>query len=84
MLPTSDLASHPSYDPPLSSKEAAAYLGVHYKTLLAMTRQKKLAVIKSEGGRLSYLLSDLNTYLQGRRESIAEPQSTDEIDWSKI
>lgn len=74
------LTSHPHYDPAIPARQAAEYIGRHYKTLLDLTRRKRIAVIRTTGGRLSYRLSDLNRYLDSLRE---EPRTarTQEPDW---
>ncbi len=80
-MPSDQLSAHPHYDPALPAREAAEYLALHYKTLLALTRARKLAVIRSKGGRLSYRLSDLNAYLDTLREEPRGPKALQEPDW---
>lgn len=76
-----ELKSHPSYDPAIPAPKAADYLGIHYKTLLTVTRQRRIPVIRSSGGRLSYRLSDLNAYLDSQREEPRQAKPAQEIDW---
>lgn len=76
----SPLNAHPDYDPALPTKEAAAYLGIHRKTLQDLARRREVSAIRSPGGRLSFRLSTLNRYLDGRTDQ-SKPSKTKEIDW---
>lgn len=81
---SSSVTAHPDYDPAIPARQAADYLSVHYKTLLALTRQRKIAVIRTAGGRLSYRLSVLNSYLDSLTEDPRESAATNEIDWANL
>lgn len=77
----SHVTAHPAYDPALPTGQAANYLGIHIKTLRELTRRRRIAVIRSAGGRLSYRLSDLNAYLNGLRQAARAEKAAQDIDW---
>lgn len=75
------LANHPAYDPAIPAKQAAAYISVHYRTLLDLTRDGKIVALRSPGGRITYRLSDLNGYLDEIRQASKVRRAPKEIDW---
>ena len=81
---SSSVTAHPDYDPAIPARQAADYLSIHYKTLLALTRRRKIAVIRTTGGRLSYRLSVLNDYLDSLTEDPRSSGATSEINWADL
>lgn len=79
---TSPMTAHPDYDPALPTREAAAYLGIHPKTLQGLARRREVTAIRSPGGRLSFRLSTLNRYLDGQTVEDRRPsRRVRDIDW---
>lgn len=80
-----ELAEHPAYDPVFLTDAAAAYCGVHPKTLLSDARAGQIAYVRrAENGPLRFRLSDLNTYLDAQRTHPKQKSPTDEIDWGSL
>ncbi len=58
----------PSFEPLLDLREAAAILGMHWKTLEGMARNRKVPALKV-GKRWRFRLSSLNTWLESELNS---------------
>ena len=56
------------FEPLLNLKEAAAVLGMHWKTLEGMARSRKVPALKV-GKRWKFRLSSLNTWLENELNS---------------
>lgn len=61
-LTSSQIATLHSFEPLLSSTEAAKQLGIHPNTLLLWTRQGRVPAIRL-GRRVAFRFSDLNVWL---------------------
>lgn len=66
------IKDHPNYNPAMKPKEAAEYIGVHYKTIMRMAKDGELPCCKSPGGRVKFRLKDLNEYLSSRVQGVSE------------
>lgn len=58
-----ETSAHESFEPLLNLEEAAAVLGMHWKTLERMARNKKVPALKV-GKRWKFRLTSLNTWLE--------------------
>lgn len=52
----------------LSGRAAAHYLGIGLRTLQALTDAGRIPRIRLSPGRIGYLRSDLDTYIQAQRD----------------
>ena len=71
MLPvqkSSEGSSPQTFEPLLNLREAAAILGMHWKTLEGMARNRKVPALKV-GKRWRFRLSSLNTWLENELNS---------------
>ena len=70
-MPNEDAARGPlrhEFEPLLNLEEAAAVLGMHWKTLEGMARNRKVPALKV-GKRWRFRLSSLNTWLENELNS---------------
>ncbi len=58
-----ETSARESFEPLLNLEEAAAVLGMHWKTLERMARNKKVPALKV-GKRWKFRLTSLNTWLE--------------------
>lgn len=65
---TSEAPASPSFEPLLDLREAAGILGMHWKTLEGMARNRKVPALKV-GKRWRFRLSSLNTWLESELNS---------------
>ena len=56
------------FEPPVNSRIASQFIGVHYKTLERMSRQGEVPAAKI-GKEWIYRLSQLSTWLDGQMQS---------------
>ena len=65
---SNERAASPSFERLLDLREAAAILGMHWKTLEGMARNRKVPALKV-GKRWRFRLSSLNTWLENELNS---------------
>ena len=58
----------------LSREDAAAYLGISVRTLDRLRAEGKMSFVRL-GGRVSYLPSDLDAYVERNRVEAARPRT---------
>jgi excisionase family DNA binding protein len=63
-----EVPAFPSFEPLLDLREAAAILGMHWKTLEGMARNRKIPALKV-GKRWRFRLSSLNMWLENELNS---------------
>jgi excisionase family DNA binding protein len=65
---SSEGSASPSFERLLDLREAAAILGIHWKTLEGMARSRRVPALKV-GKRWRFRLSSLNTWLENELDS---------------